>query len=113
VVGNLGMVAWARIRGGEVDRGVLRGDLSEAGASGVGMSDRSRDEILRENARLPIVALPLDEAAAALGMSLKSFNRYVRPHVGLIRRNGLSLVPVRELGRWADRNAVGVFEAAS
>jgi len=46
-------------------------------------------------------------------MSLKSFNRYVRPYVRLIRRNGLLLVPVSELERWADRNAEAVLEGAA
>jgi hypothetical protein len=74
------------------------------------VSDRSREEILRSNPRLPIVALPLDEAAAALGMSLKSFNRLVRPQVRLIRRNSILLVPVKEIERWADENSEAVFE---
>ena len=77
------------------------------------MSDRSREEILRANPRLPIIALPLDEAAASLGMSLKSFDRYVRPHVRLIRRAGKLLVPVTELERWADRSAEEVLEGAA
>lgn len=69
------------------------------------MADRSRVEILAANPRLPIVALPIDEAAAALGMSSKSFNRHVRGELKLIRDAGHPLVPVRELERWAERHA--------
>ena len=51
---------------------------------------------------LPRIALTREEAAAALGMgSVDSFERYVQPHVRMIRRGRLRLVPVRELERWA------------
>jgi hypothetical protein len=53
-------------------------------------------------APIPRIALTRDEAAAALGMSLDSFERHVQPELRLIRRGKLRLVPVRELERWAD-----------
>ena len=56
-------------------------------------------------APIPRVALELPEAAAALGMSVSSFTRYVRPNVRLIRRGKLVLVPLAELERWAQENA--------
>ena len=77
------------------------------------MSDRKREEILRANPRLPMVALPLDEAAASLGMSLKSFNRHVRPYIRLIRRKSVLLVPVKELERWADEHAEHLIPEAA
>lgn len=61
-------------------------------------------------APIPRVALELPEAAAALGLSPSSFTRYVRPHVRLIRRGALVLVPLRELERWAEDNAEWVLE---
>jgi len=64
----------------------------------------------RIKAPIPRVALELAEAAAALGMSLSSFTRYVRPNVRLIRRGSLVLVPLAELERWADENAERVLE---
>lgn len=73
------------------------------------MADRARGEVLAANPRLPIVALPIDEAAAALGMSAKSFNKHVRHELKLIRDAGHPLVPVRELERWADRHAEPVL----
>jgi hypothetical protein len=48
------------------------------------------------------VALTRTEAAAALGMSLDSFERHVQPDLRLIRRGKLRLVAVAELARWAD-----------
>lgn len=50
----------------------------------------------------PRIALTRDEAAASLGMSIDSFDRYVRPHVRCVRENKLRLWPVRELEKWAD-----------
>ncbi len=55
--------------------------------------------------RVPRVTLTRDEAAAALGMSVDSLERYVMPHVRCIRRGRLRLFPVAELERWADENA--------
>lgn len=51
---------------------------------------------------VPRVALTREEAAAALGMSLDSFERHVQPELRLIRRGKLRLIPVCELERWAD-----------
>jgi hypothetical protein len=55
------------------------------------------------------VALPKPQAAAALGMSVDSFDRYVGPHVRCIRRGRLRIYPVAELERWADENAEALF----
>jgi excisionase family DNA binding protein len=61
---------------------------------------------VREAAReLPRLALTRGEAAAALGLSLDSFERYVQGELPLIRRGRLRLVPVRELERWLELNA--------
>lgn len=51
------------------------------------------------------LALTRREAAASLGMSLDSFERYVQPHVKLVREGRLRLVSVRELDRWLEANA--------
>jgi hypothetical protein len=58
-----------------------------------------------ELAPIPRVALTREEAAAALGMSLDSFERHCQPELKLIRRGRLRLVPVTELERWAERSA--------
>ncbi len=54
---------------------------------------------------IPRIALDREEAAASLGMSVDSFERYVQPHIRVIRRGKLRLVPVSELDTWADANA--------
>jgi len=51
------------------------------------------------------VALAREEAAAVLGMSLDSFERYVQPDIAMIRRGRMRLVPVAELTRWANEMA--------
>jgi len=56
-------------------------------------------------APVPRTALTREEAAASLGLSLDSFERYVQPSIPMIRRGRLRLVPVAELGRWAEREA--------
>ena len=56
------------------------------------------------------LALSRPEAAAALGISLDSFERYVQPELTLVRRGRLRLVAVRELERWLDSNGARVLE---
>jgi hypothetical protein len=51
------------------------------------------------------IALPKPAAAAALGMSVDSFERYVEADVRCIRRGRMRLYPVVELERWAAENA--------
>ena len=58
---------------------------------------------------VPRIALTREEAAAALGIGLDSFERYVQSHVRLIRWGRLRLVPVSELQRFADEAAEKVL----
>jgi len=74
------------------------------------MSDRSRDEVIRSNPNLRLIAVPREEAAAMLGMVAKTFDRVVRPDLRAIRRGGVLLWPVADLERWADENAERVLE---
>lgn len=48
----------------------------------------------------PRLALSRAEAAAALGMSLRHFQRHVQPHVRCIYSGQLRLYPLPELERW-------------
>jgi hypothetical protein len=59
----------------------------------------------RDAATVPRLALRVEEAAAALGMSRGSFDRYVLSDLRLVRRGRLVLVPVRELEAWVMREA--------
>lgn len=55
------------------------------------------------------IALAKSDAAAALGMSVDSFERYVMADVRCVRRGRLRLFPVRELERWAEEQAERLF----
>lgn len=63
-------------------------------------------------APIPRLALTREEAAAAIGMSLDSFERYCQPTLRLIRCGRMRLVAVAELGRWLDENSARVLEEA-
>jgi hypothetical protein len=58
-----------------------------------------------EVAPIPRLALSREEAAAALGMSIDSFERHVQPTMRLVRLGRMRLVPIRELERWLDEHA--------
>lgn len=58
------------------------------------------------------IALAKPAAAAALGMSIDSFERYCMADVRCIRRGRLRLFPVAELQRWANDNAERLLESA-
>jgi hypothetical protein len=53
-----------------------------------------------ETGPIPRLALDRNEAAAALGMSLDSFERHVQPTVRMVRLGRMRLVPIAELERW-------------
>jgi hypothetical protein len=73
--------------------------LWSGGWEGVVSVDAMREGAL---AAIPRITLTREDAAAALGMSLDSFERYVQPHLRLLRLGRMVLVPVGELRRWAD-----------
>lgn len=54
---------------------------------------------------IPPIALSKPEAAAALSMSVDSFERYVQADVPCVRRGRLRLFPVEALEQWARDNA--------
>ena len=76
------------------------------------MSSRSAAQLAVIATGLPRLALSRDEAAQSVGISLDSFERYVQPHVRMIRCGKLRLVPVTELQRWLDENAEGLLARA-
>ena len=69
------------------------------------------ERLLTAGSMAPRLALTRAEAAASIGVSLDSFERYVQPELRLIRRGRLRLVPVTELERWLEMNAARVLEA--
>ena len=88
---------------------------SAVGASGgrpVGDGVLVGRNAVRRGPGVPRVTLTRGEAAEALGISIDSFERHVQPELRLIRRGRMRLVPVRELERWADRNASLTLDGA-
>lgn len=53
----------------------------------------------REQPIVPRLALRKEEAAQALGISDESFDRYVKPHLRVVRWGSMRLYPVAELER--------------
>jgi hypothetical protein len=61
-------------------------------------------------APVPRVALTREEAAAALGMSVDSFERHVQPTLRMCRLGRMRLVSIRELERWVEEHAEHTLE---
>lgn len=53
----------------------------------------------------PRLALSRRDAAAALGMSLRHFQRHVQPHLRCVYCGQLRLFPLAELQRWVDEQS--------
>ena len=58
----------------------------------------------------PRQALSPVEAAEALGISRDTLDRYVLPHLRVVRVGRRVLIPVRELERWVEESAARVFD---
>ena len=54
----------------------------------------------RPPADIPSLALPVDQAAASLGLGESHFRQHVLPHVRTIKVGRVRIVPVIELERW-------------
>lgn len=90
----------------------LMGARRNGGERAVDDGDRALSSSVRgRRARaVPRVTLTKSEAAAALGISIDSFERHVQPELRVIRRGRMRLVPLRELERWASENAAYTLE---
>jgi hypothetical protein len=62
---------------------------------------------------VPRLALSKQEAAASLGLSEQSFDRYVRAHVPCVRRGRLRLYSPADLARWVSDSAEIALEDAA
>jgi hypothetical protein len=56
---------------------------------------------------VPALALRRAEAAAAIGVSLETFDTHVRPHLAAVQVGGVVVYPVAELERFLAENAQG------
>jgi excisionase family DNA binding protein len=54
---------------------------------------------------IPRIALTRQEAAQSLGVGLTTFKQQVQPHLRIVRRGKVRLIPVTELERWLEENA--------
>jgi hypothetical protein len=63
-------------------------------------------------AAVPRMLLSRRESAAALGMSLRHFQRHVQPYVRCVYSGQLRLYRLRDLERWADGEACREGRAA-
>lgn len=53
----------------------------------------------------PTLALQRQDAAAALGIGVDTFDRHVKHHLRVVRVGTARLYPVAELERWLDERA--------
>jgi hypothetical protein len=65
------------------------------------------DAIVRQRAtnELPKLALSIEEAYGALGITWDTWRRYVAPDIRIVRLGRRRLVPVAELQRWLAEHA--------
>lgn len=59
---------------------------------------------------VPRVALTVNEAAAAVGVSRDFFDKHIKPELKVVRRGRLVLIPAKELERWVNENAARTLE---
>jgi excisionase family DNA binding protein len=63
---------------------------------------------LSAQAAIPRITLSIDEAASALGVSRDHLERHILREIRIVYSGRRRLVPMRELERWAERQAVAV-----
>ena len=59
---------------------------------------------------VPALALRRAEAAAALGVSLETFDAHVRPHGPVNRIGGVQVYPVAGLTAWLETHATSMID---
>jgi hypothetical protein len=67
----------------------------------------------KAKARTVCLALNVEEACAALGVSWDFWAEHIAPEVRVVRRGRRKLVAVSELERWLDRNAEATAAATA
>ena len=61
----------------------------------------------RVEVAVPALALRRAEAAAALGVSLETFDAHIRPHLAAVSAGSVVLYPVAELQRFLENASAG------
>ena len=67
---------------------------------------------MEQAGQVPRVLLSRREAAAALGVSLRHFERHVQPYMRCVYSGQLRLYRLRDLERWAEAEACSRQSAA-
>ncbi len=62
----------------------------------------------RQKRGAPILALSVEQACEALGVSWDTWRAHIEPDMRLVRLGRRKLIPVSELQAWLDRHAEGV-----
>lgn len=80
--------------------------------SGMAAARRTIDDqqVQRAAASLGRLALSKREAADALGVSVDFLEEHVMHELRVVRRGRRRLIPVRELERWLEENALRVLD---
>jgi hypothetical protein len=93
-------------------RGIHAGDFSDDpyGTSSVAAASKPPSPPNPTKSSVPRLAFRREEAAAALGLSPRSFDQHIRPELRVIRRGRLVLYPIAEVERWLERNSARALE---
>ena len=71
---------------------------------------RSLAATIPANPRTPTLALSVDGACEALGVSWDTWREHIEPSIKLVRLGRRKLIPVAELERWLDDHAETALE---
>jgi excisionase family DNA binding protein len=65
--------------------------------------------VIEAKPRTPALALTIEQACAALGVSWDTWHEHIEPDVRIVRLGRRKLVPTTELQRWLDEHAERVI----
>ena len=72
------------------------------------ISSRTAATLTVQNRSAPALALSVEQACEALGVSWDTWRAHIEPEVPLVRLGRRKLIPVSELQAWLDRHAESV-----
>jgi excisionase family DNA binding protein len=72
------------------------------------ISPQAAATLTAQNQSAPTLALSVEQACEALGVSWDTWRAHIEPDVRLVRVGRRKLIPVSELQAWLDRHAQSV-----
>jgi excisionase family DNA binding protein len=72
------------------------------------ISSRTAAALIPQKRGAPTLALSVEQACEALGVSWDTWRAHIEPDVRLVRLGRRNLIPVSELQAWLDRHAESV-----